>query len=81
MTFLHLSWGYEKSIGASYWYNWKYLWKFNKTVMLTSKENNKALENLNKEPLEITKDRGILASYMMSFPSKTIILTIKVNSK
>ena len=36
----------------------------------SSKENNLALENLNKKLLEIMNDRGILASYLMSPLSK-----------
>ena len=36
----------------------------------TSIENNKALENLNNKLLEIMKDRGILATYLMSPFSK-----------
>ena len=43
-----------------------------KTKMVTSKENNQALENLNNKLLEIMKDRGILASYLMSPLSKII---------
>ena len=34
--------------------------------MLTSKENNKALENSNNKLLETMNDRAILASYLMS---------------
>ena len=34
--------------------------------MLTSKENNKALENSNDKLLEILKDRGVIASYLFS---------------
>ena len=41
-----------------------------KTTMLTSKEYNKALENLNNKFLEIMSDGGILASYLMSPLSK-----------
>ena len=41
-----------------------------KTMMLTSKENNKALENLNKKLLEMLNCRGILASFLMSPLSK-----------
>ena len=37
-----------------------------KTMMITSKENNPALESLNNKLLEIKNDRGILASYLMS---------------
>ena len=40
------------------------------TMMLTSKENNKALENLNKKLLEMLNCRGILASFLMSPLSK-----------
>ena len=36
----------------------------------TSNNKNKAIENLNNNLLEITNDRGILASYMMSPLSK-----------
>ena len=41
-----------------------------KTTMVTSKENNRALVNLNNKFLEIMNDRGILASYLMSPLSK-----------
>ena len=41
-----------------------------KTVTEPSKENNKALENLNNKLLEIFSDRGIKASYLMSPLSK-----------
>ena len=41
-----------------------------KTMMLISKENNKALENLKSKLLEILNDRGILANYMRSPLSK-----------
>ena len=41
-----------------------------KTMMLTSEENNKVLENLNDKRLEIMMDRGILASNLMSPSSK-----------
>ena len=41
-----------------------------KTMMLISKENNRALENLNNKFLEILNGRGILASYLMSPLSK-----------
>ena len=34
--------------------------------MLTSQENNKALENLNPKLLERMNDRGVIASYLMS---------------
>ena len=37
-----------------------------KTMKFPSKENNKALENLNNKLLETTNDRGILANYLMS---------------
>ena len=40
------------------------------TMMLDSKQNNKALENLNDKLLEIMNDRGILATYLMSPLSK-----------
>ena len=43
-----------------------------RTMMETSKENNKALENLNDKLLEIMIDRGILASYLLSALSKII---------
>ena len=39
-------------------------------MMITSKENNQALENLNNKLLEIMNDRGILATYLMSPLSK-----------
>ena len=41
-----------------------------KTITESDKENNLALENLNKKLLEIMNDRGILASYLMSLLSK-----------
>ena len=41
-----------------------------KTMMITSKENNLALENLNNKLLELMNDRGILASYLLSLLSK-----------
>ena len=41
-----------------------------KTMMITAKENNQALENLNSKLLEIMKDRGISASYLMTPLSK-----------
>ena len=41
-----------------------------KTLTESSKENNLALENLNDKLLEIMKDRGILAPYLMSPLSK-----------
>ena len=37
-----------------------------KTMMITAKENNQALENLNNKLLEIMNDRGIIASYLIS---------------
>ena len=37
-----------------------------KTMMITSKENNLALENLNNKLSEILNDRSILPSYLMS---------------
>ena len=37
-----------------------------KPITESSKENNKALENLNKKLLEIMNDRGIIASYLLS---------------
>ena len=37
-----------------------------KTIAETSIKNNQAIENLNNKLLEITKDGGILASYLMS---------------
>ena len=40
------------------------------TMLLTSKENNKELENLNDKLLEIMNDRGIRATYLSSPPSK-----------
>ena len=41
-----------------------------KTMMITSKENNFALENLNTKRLETMIDRVILASYLLSPLSK-----------
>ena len=42
-----------------------------KTMLITSKENNMALRNLNNKLLEIMNDRGISASYLM-FPFSKI---------
>ena len=42
-----------------------------KTVMLTSNENNKELENLNNKLSEIMSDKGILAPFSISPLSKT----------
>ena len=39
-------------------------------VTKTMTENNQALENLNNKLLEIMGDRGIIAAYLMSTPSK-----------
>ena len=44
--------------------------KLTKTSTETSKENNKALENINNQLLETLNDRGILATYLMSLLSK-----------
>ena len=41
-----------------------------KPMMITSKENNLAIGNLNNKLLDIMNDRGILASYLMSPLSK-----------
>ena len=41
-----------------------------KTMILTSKENNKTLENLNHKLLDILNDRGIIASFLISPLSK-----------
>ena len=41
-----------------------------KTITETSNYNNKALENLNNKLLKIMNDRGVLATYLMSLPSK-----------
>ena len=41
-----------------------------KTMMITSKENNLALENSNNKLLETMNDRGILASCLLSLLSK-----------
>ena len=41
-----------------------------KTITETSVKNNQAIENLNNKLLEITNDRGILATYLMSPLSK-----------
>ena len=41
-----------------------------KTMMITSKENHQALENLKNKLLKILNDRGILATYFMSPLSK-----------
>ena len=42
-----------------------------KTITETSIKNNQAIENLNNKLPEIMNDRGVLASYLMSCPSKT----------
>ena len=41
-----------------------------KTITEKTFKNNQALENLNNKLLEIMKDRGILASYLLSLLSK-----------
>ena len=41
-----------------------------KSIFLTSKENNKTLENLNNRLLELMYDRSIMASILLSFLSK-----------
>ena len=41
-----------------------------KTITESSIKNNQAIENLNNKLLEITNDRGILASYLMTPLSK-----------
>ena len=41
-----------------------------KTMMISSKQNNLALEDLNNKLLEIMNDRAILASYLMFLLSK-----------
>ena len=41
-----------------------------KAITESSTKNNQAIENLNNKLLEITNDRGILASYLMSPLSK-----------
>ena len=43
-----------------------------KAITETSIKNNQAIENLNNKLLEIMNDRGILAKYLMSPPSKII---------
>ena len=48
--------------------------KQTKTIMETSVNNNKALENLNKKLVKIMNDRDILASYLMSPLTKTTTL-------
>ena len=45
--------------------------KKTKTMMLTSKQNNKMIENLDEKLFEIMKDRGIIAAYLLSPSSKT----------
>ena len=45
-----------------------------KTISESSIKNNQAIENLNNKLLEITNDRGILASYLMTPLSKITIL-------
>ena len=42
-------------------------------MMLTSKHNNKALENLNDKPSKIMLDRVIIASYLLTPLSKVNI--------
>ena len=41
-----------------------------RTLTEASRENNKALENLNNKLLEIRSDRGMIASYLLSPLSK-----------
>ena len=50
-----------------------------KTITESSKENNLALEILNKKLLEIMNDRGILASYLMSLYLKSLIRKTQPN--
>ena len=47
-------------------------------MMLTSEENNKAVENLNGKILEITNDRGMIASKLLSPLSKNTNLEITI---
>ena len=51
-----------------------------KTIAETSLKNNRAIENLNNQLLEIMNDRGILAAYLMSPVSKITNPEILVNS-
>ena len=44
-----------------------------KTMIITAKENNQALENLNNKLLEIMNDRGKLTTYLMT-PTQKILL-------
>ena len=50
-----------------------------KNMMLTSKENNKALENLHNKLLEIMNDRGILKLLWRLLYLKTLLLNVLVN--
>ena len=52
-----------------------------KTMVVTSKENNKALEILNNKLLAKINDRGIIATYLMSSLSKITNLEITTQSK
>ena len=52
-----------------------------KTMMLTCKENNKTIENLNEKRLETMNDRGILAYYLMSLYPKITNLENKSHFK
>ena len=47
-----------------------------RTFTETSTENSKVLENLNDKLLEVMKEKGILASYLLSPLSKVIISRI-----
>ena len=52
-----------------------------KTLMLISKKNNKALENLNNKLVEILIDRGVLACYLTSPLCKITIFDNKTQNK
>ena len=49
-----------------------------KTIMITSKKNNLALENINDKLLEKLNDRGIIAFFCLLY-QKSVILIMKVN--
>ena len=50
-----------------------------KTMILISNENNRILSRLNDKILEITNDRGIIASYLLSLLSKITNPDIQFN--
>ena len=53
--------------------------KVTKTMTENSNKNNRTIENLNNKLREILNDRGILATYLMSFYLKSLNLKFLVN--